>query len=465
MGVLFGDGVANFLVVAISGFLMTRFSFAAHVLEGLHMFKATAADAKDTGTAASTEGLSGKQVKKQARAAAKKAIFVEGAEQLIRVRIPKAYVMKAYYSEDFDSLVNGFILLFVNAVVVASPLLGYKLASYTWLLWMGCLVPLLTAYSLAKVEVFTAGVPRSDKIQVSVLCVILIVAAGCALEFSPPSFLDFRWEEANKELGWLITSLRRKFDVAVLGVPNITISPYFLKSLASIAAGTLSALQAPGAVRLARCLTLATAPPHATRNYVSFGLLPSVAMQLAFLLPALGPLLWVRPMVQEMLGWSESTVQYSRAAYLLLLAVIQGLATRPYVQAYLNSALVTWWTHKHSMTSWSKASNMGDWIRMRLDHINLIVCKVGVEILSPAVLWVACGSLLMFAAFKDGSQPEGWTHLAFPWNAFYKAPGEGAWVPHTLLTCTWGYVAWWTCTCWFLTVAAATSMLRNGMLN
>jgi hypothetical protein len=47
--------------------------------------------------------------------------------------------------------VNGFILLFVNAVVVASPLLGYKLASYTWLLWMGCLVPLLTAYSLAKV--------------------------------------------------------------------------------------------------------------------------------------------------------------------------------------------------------------------------------------------------------------------------------------------------------------------------
>lgn len=59
----------------------------------------------------------------------------------------------------------------------------------------------------------------------------------------------------------------------------------------------------------------------------------------------------------------------------------------------------------------------------------------------------------------------GWTHLAFPWNAFYKAPGEGAWVPHTLLTCTWGYVAWWTCTCWFLTVAFATCLLRNGMLN
>jgi len=44
----------------------------------------------------------------------------------------------------------------VNVVVVASPLLAYKLASYTWLLWMGCLVPILTAYALAKVPL-----PRS----------------------------------------------------------------------------------------------------------------------------------------------------------------------------------------------------------------------------------------------------------------------------------------------------------------
>ncbi len=70
-----------------------------------------------------------------------------------------------------------------------------------------------------------------------------------------------------------------------------------------------------------------------------------------------------------------------------------------------------------------------------------------------------------FLLSEQGSCNAGWTHLAFPWNAFYKAPGEGAWVPHTLLTCTWGYVAWWTCSCWFLTAAFATFMLRNGMLN
>jgi len=77
------------------------------------------------------------------------------------------------------------------------------------------------------------------------------------------------------------------------GIPNITVPPLLLKSLASVAAGTLSGLLAPGAVRLARCLVLATQPPPATRSFVSFGLLPSAAMQMAFVLPALGPLLWV----------------------------------------------------------------------------------------------------------------------------------------------------------------------------
>ncbi len=46
------------------------------------------------------------------------------------------------------------------------------------------------------------------------------------------------------------------------------------------------------------------------------------------------------------------------------------------VQAYLNSALIIWWTQKHAMTSWDKKSNMGEWIRMRVDHVNAVACKV-----------------------------------------------------------------------------------------
>ncbi len=69
------------------------------------MYKATAADPKDAAAAASTEGLSGKQVKKQARAAARKAVFVEGAEQLMRVRVPSGHILKAYYVEELDALV------------------------------------------------------------------------------------------------------------------------------------------------------------------------------------------------------------------------------------------------------------------------------------------------------------------------------------------------------------------------
>lgn len=51
--------------------------------------------------------------------------------------------------------VNGAVLLIGNVFVVASPLLGYRLASYTWLIWMGCLVPFLVGYALSKASVPT----------------------------------------------------------------------------------------------------------------------------------------------------------------------------------------------------------------------------------------------------------------------------------------------------------------------
>lgn len=33
--------------------------------------------------------------------------------------------------------------------------------------------------------------------------------------------------------------------------------------------------------------------------------------------------------------------------------------------------------------------------------------QIGVEILAPSVLWLACAALLAFATLKDGTQPEG----------------------------------------------------------
>ena len=50
--------------------------------------------------------------------------------------------------------VNGAVLLLGNVIVVASPLLSYRLASYTWLLWMGCLVPFLVGLALSKVHCY-----------------------------------------------------------------------------------------------------------------------------------------------------------------------------------------------------------------------------------------------------------------------------------------------------------------------
>ena len=66
----------------------------------------------------------------------------------------------------------------------------------------------------AQVDVFTEGVTRDDKWLVITLAVVSTVAAGLLLEFLPAGILDFQWRAAAAELGWLATSLRRRFDLS-----------------------------------------------------------------------------------------------------------------------------------------------------------------------------------------------------------------------------------------------------------
>lgn len=62
----------------------------------------------------------------------------------------------------------------------------------------------------------TEGVTREDKLLVISLAIFLSLAAGLLLEFLPPQYLDFQWESATAELGWLATSLRRKLDIHMM---------------------------------------------------------------------------------------------------------------------------------------------------------------------------------------------------------------------------------------------------------
>ena len=73
--------------------------------------------------------------------------------------------------------INGAVLLLGNVIVVASPLLGYRLASYTWLIWMGCLVPFLVGYALSKVRSNKLGMKRviqkDEGKPESILCIMM----------------------------------------------------------------------------------------------------------------------------------------------------------------------------------------------------------------------------------------------------------------------------------------------------
>lgn len=83
-----------------------RYSVAARLLEGLQVFQARAADADSKDPR--PEGMSGKQAKRQAKAAAKQSIYVEGAEQIVRIAMPSNGFLKAHYMEDFEALVKSF---------------------------------------------------------------------------------------------------------------------------------------------------------------------------------------------------------------------------------------------------------------------------------------------------------------------------------------------------------------------
>ncbi len=71
-------------------------------------------------------------------------------------------------------------------------------------------------YVWEQVEVLTEGVTREDKILVISLAIFLSLAAGLLLEFLPAQYLDFQWESATAELGWLVTSVRRKLDMSMM---------------------------------------------------------------------------------------------------------------------------------------------------------------------------------------------------------------------------------------------------------
>lgn len=53
------------------------------------------------------------------------------------------------------------------------------------------------------------------------------------------------------------------------------------------------------------------------------------------------------------------------------------------MQAYLNSGMVEWWTHKHAITSPHPSPRVGEFIRMKVDFVNVLVCKVGSALFKP----------------------------------------------------------------------------------
>lgn len=92
----------------------------------------------------------------------------------------------------------------------------------------------------------------------------------------------------------------------------------------------------------------------------------------------------VTPLGQDLWQAPDSGVRWARAGVMLALGVLQLLAARLCTQAHLHSALVQWWTHKHSgqAADAGSASRMGTFIKMRADFINVLFCKVWLHLIA-----------------------------------------------------------------------------------
>ena len=109
----------------------------------------------------------------------------------------------------------------------------------------------------------------------------------------------------------------------------------------------------------------------------------------------------VTPLFQEPLNIPEVWMPASKAAVLMLIAIIQLINTRSLVQSYLNSGLKQWHSLKHGSHSNTQGVTIGETIAIKLRIINTLVVKVSKHPKSEHTLLVIARQCLhpLFASY------------------------------------------------------------------
>ncbi|CAD7698768.1 unnamed protein product [Ostreobium quekettii] len=372
------------------------------------------------------------------------------AEEIVVMKLSRTTVEESEFFSVFDYLV---MLAALTAINFASGLVGEALFGVrnSITVPLAIITILGGVWALAQVELLSDLTPRHERMYMFGLVACLFAACYAFLLLAPLWMVDFKLQASIKELGVAVTkAVAARLQQPKGEVPTVMFDPLVVFLPLSAVCCVLGGLMFTPAVRGMRSHYLWQSPPRDLRHFMEPGVLTVAILQLRFLAALLCIISWIDPVI-ELLNGPPWLLEVSKPTLVLLWAVLQLASFRPLVQGYLHGALVQW--HSLRMRGGDKKDEQSikTIITLKVQVNTFLLCRVGVQMLAPAVITACCGlvMIVMRVWMAGGVTVSDDGESAFPSMALYHFGG---------------FCAWWTCLLWFIYSGLTLSMYRFGLL-
>lgn len=164
----------------------------------------------------------------------------------------------------------------------------------------------------------------------------------------------------------------------------------------AVLAAFITAVLHGAALRFSRAFHAHTCPPGWVEPYMARSWMDSTRIRLQMIAPmVLVPLYMTMPM-KEILGLDDASCSLVQAASLIFTGCLFILNSRILVSRYLETALIAWYTVKHSQYR-TKAERVAaqSVVKAKADVVRYTACKTAIQALAPGVLYLSCGLLTL----------------------------------------------------------------------
>lgn len=374
-----------------------------------------------------------------------------GAGFLSVTPLPRSVVEATRFFKDWDNMVYFFMIMMCN-VVFGELGHAFGLRTNKFIMPMACMTLMCTLSVLFKTEVLAKDIiPRFVRWGTSLIGVFNFALALVTLLLGPVDVIDFSVNTASKETMPSLTEYLRKKKPDLEIADGVAIDPLWASVVLASVAGLQGCLTFSAAQRWARMYFKAvTPPPFWGYGYMQISTLSKLCLHLQLILPLLAVITWIKPMA-EMWSVTEDSLEYIKPTVLVLSGLL-GLPTlRPLAQSYLNLSLEYWYKLKHGVKPSDKAAqthgkSTATLIRIKVEHNQMLLNKVAVQLFSHGALCLCYGTLLFCGTVEIRD-------------------AEDVVLPASFWRVTAGFLGWWTCLSWSVYVAMGLLMHRVGMIS